>query len=260
MHVAADAPPHVFEDRFGLKLLAPGPRWRARPDMKQRAMSRLRASIVARARFIEDLVIEQARLGVGQYVILGAGLDTFAQRRPRVAERLMLFEIDRPDTQSWKRRRLADLGIGVAPWLKFVGVDFEGGESWWERLLQAGFDPGRPTVVASAGVSMYLARGTNAETLRRLGGLAAGSTLAMTFHVPIGLVDPGERPFRRSLEKPGSPFINSYRPAEMLALIREAGFRAARHVSAAELHQLYFAGRPDGLRPSSIEDLVVAIT
>jgi O-methyltransferase involved in polyketide biosynthesis len=83
MHVRVDPPPHVLEDEIGLRLPGPDDDWRRRPDMDPHFTSRFRAAIVARARFIEDLVVEQARHGVSQYVILGAGLDTFAQSRPR---------------------------------------------------------------------------------------------------------------------------------------------------------------------------------
>jgi O-methyltransferase involved in polyketide biosynthesis len=94
LHVEVDPPPHVLEDQIGLKLLAPGKAWRRRGDMDPQFTRPFRASIVARARFIEDLVVEQAGLGIGQYVILGAGLDSFAQRRPEVAARLTMFEVE----------------------------------------------------------------------------------------------------------------------------------------------------------------------
>src|SRR4051812_9340464 len=87
LHALIDACPHVIEDEVGLLLAAPGPGWRDRPDMDPQGTRQFRASIVARARFIEDLVIERANRGVDQYVILGAGLDTFAQRRPEIASR-----------------------------------------------------------------------------------------------------------------------------------------------------------------------------
>ncbi len=106
MHVQVDPPPHVLEDEIGLRLAAPDEGWRRRPDMDPHATSHFRASIVARARFIEDLVVEQASDGVGQYVILGAGLDTFAQRRPEIASRLFVFEVEQPGPQAWKRQRL----------------------------------------------------------------------------------------------------------------------------------------------------------
>jgi len=153
LHVEVDALPHVFEDEVGIRLVAPEEGWRNRPDMSPFTRP-FRASIVARARFIEDLVLEQAALGVGQYVILGAGLDTFAQRRPEMASRLIVFEIDRPGPQAWKRQRLLDLGLGIPAFLRLVPVDFEAGYVWWERLAASGFDSGRPAIVASSGVSM----------------------------------------------------------------------------------------------------------
>src|SRR6202007_2103570 len=103
---------HVFEDEVGLKLAAPEDGWRERPDMSPFTRP-FRASILARARFIEDLVQEQAGRGVGQYVLLGAGLDTFAQRRPELAARMTVFEIDQPGPQAWKRGRLIELGLGI---------------------------------------------------------------------------------------------------------------------------------------------------
>jgi methyltransferase (TIGR00027 family) len=252
----------VFEDEVGLKLAAPDEDWRGRPDMSPFTRP-FRASIVARARFIEDLVVEQIGRGVGQYVILGAGLDTFAQRRPELASRMRVFEIDRPGPQAWKRRRLIDLGFGVPPFLRFVPVDFESGEAWWERLAVSGFDAGQPAVVASAGVSMYLTGEAIRATLRQVAALAPGSTLVMSFMLPIELTDPEIRPAveraAAGARANGTPFISFFTPSEMLALARDAGFKEARHVSAAMLAQRYFAGRADGLRPpDNSEELLVA--
>jgi methyltransferase (TIGR00027 family) len=264
LHVEVDSPPHVLEDMVGLKLAAPEEGWRSRPDMSLFTRP-FRASIVARARFIEDLVEEQAGLGIRQYVILGAGLDTFAQRRPKLAARLLVFEIDQPGPQTWKRQRLVDLGFGVPSFLRLVPVDFEAGEAWWVRLAAAGFDPGRPAVVASTGVSMYLTKEAIAATLRQVAALAPGSTLAMSFLLPIELADPEVRPgIERAVagaRASGTPFISFFTPAEMMALAREAGFREVQHVSAAALAQRYFAGRTDGLRPpNNSEELLVATT
>jgi methyltransferase (TIGR00027 family) len=264
MHVQVDAPPHVLKDEIGLQLAAPDDGWRDRPDMHPAGTSPFRAAIVARARFIEDLVVEQAGLGVAQYVILGAGLDTFAQRRPEVAGRLLVFEVDQPGPQAWKRQRLIDLGFGIPAWLRLVPVDFEAGASWWEQLTVSGFDPGQPAVVVSTGVTMYLTKEANAVTLREIAGLAAGSTLAMTFLLPAELLDDPDRAGFRMAESgaraAGTPFISFYTPDEMLALAREAGFRDAKHVSGTWLAERYFADRTDGLRPSSGEDLLVAST
>jgi methyltransferase (TIGR00027 family) len=264
LHLEADAPPHVLEDTVGLQLAAPDEGWRSRPDMSPFTRA-FRASIVGRARFIEDLVETQAAAGVGQYVILGAGLDTFAQRRPELASRLVVFEIDRPGPQQWKRRRLVDLGLGVPPFLRFVPVDFEAGDAWWDRLAAAGFDSGRPAVVASTGVSMYLTRDAILATLRHVAALAPGSTLVMSFLLPVEMAEPEARPgIERAIEgarASGTPFVSFFRPEEMLALAREAGFKAVEHVSAAMITARYFAGRTDGLRPpNNSEELLVATT
>jgi methyltransferase (TIGR00027 family) len=265
MHLEVDPPPHVFEDDMGLRLAAPDKGWRRRGDMDPKGTSSFRASIVARARFIEDLVAAQAGQGVGQYVILGAGLDTFAQRRPELASRLRVFEIDRPGPQAWKRQRLIELGFGVPEWLRLVPVDFEAGQSWRERLAAAGFDAGTPAVVASTGVSMYLTREANVATLREVARFAGGSTFAMTFLLPLELSDPAVRPglerATRGARTSGTPFISFFTPTEMLTLAREAGFQEAQHVSAETLTERYFAGRTDGLRPpNNSEELLVAGT
>jgi methyltransferase (TIGR00027 family) len=264
MHVQVDPPPHVLEDEVGLQLAAPGDGWRARPDMDPAGTRGFRAAIVARARFIEDLVVEQAGRDVTQYVILGAGLDTFAQRRPRIAARLRVFEVDQPGPQAWKRRRLIELGYGIPDWLQLVPVDFEASGSWWQQLAAAGFDTGQPAVVASTGVAMYLTKDATAATLRQLAGLAPGSTLAMTFLLPTELLDAADRSGLQASEKgaraSGTPFISFYTPQEMLALARQAGFKGARHVSGSSLADRYFADRTDGLRPSTGEDFVVATT
>ncbi|MFF7598422.1 class I SAM-dependent methyltransferase [Streptomyces mirabilis] len=264
MHVRVDSPPHVIEDEIGLRLAAPDEGWPLRPDMDPRGTSGFRAAIVARARFIEDLVAEQAGHGVAQYVVLGAGLDTFAQRRPEIAARLRVFEIDQPGTQAWKRRRLIELGYGIPDWLRLVPVDFEAGADWWEQLSYADFDPGRPTVVACTGVTMYLTKDATAATLRRLALLAPGSTLAMTFMLPAELVDDADRPALEATKPQaraaGTPFISFYAPQEMLALARDAGFKDVHHVSGSVLAARYFADRTDGLRPSSGEDLLLATT
>ena len=262
LHVEVDAPPHVLEDEIGLALVAPDEGWRSRPDMDPQSTSRFRASIVVRARFVEDLVVEQADKGVSQYVILGAGLDTFAQRRPEITSSLRVFEVDQAGPQAWKRRRLAELGFRVPEWLRFVPVNFEAGDAWWEQLVAAGFDANRTAVVASMGVSMYLTREAIMDTLRQVAALAPGSTLAMTFIPPLDLAEPEDRPGRETSEQgaraSGTPFISFFTPAEMLALAREAGFRDVQHLSAATLTERYFSGRADGLGGS--EEMLVART
>jgi methyltransferase (TIGR00027 family) len=264
LHLEVDAPPPVLADWIGLDLVAPEDGWRDRPDMDPQFTAGFRASIVARARCIEDVVEQAAEGGGVQYVILGAGLDTFAQRRTDLAGRVRVFEVDQPGTQAWKRRRLDELGYAVPDWLHFVPSDFEVEGGWHKALLAGGFDPARPAVVASTGVSMYLTKEATAATLREIAGLAPGTTLVMSFLLPIELLANEDRPgleiAQRGAAAAGTPFRSFFTADEIVALAREAGFAGARHVSSAEVNARYFTGRPDGLHLPTGEDLLVATT
>jgi methyltransferase (TIGR00027 family) len=197
-------------------------------------------------------------------VVLGAGLDTFAQRRADLGGQVRVFEVDQPGTQEWKRKRLAELGYDVPGWLRFAPSNFEGG-SWWADLLAAGFNPALPAIVASTGVSMYLTKEANAATLRQLPeSLAPGSTLAMSFLLPLELVAAEDQEgliiSQRGAAASGTPFLSFFTPAQMMELARSAGFREVRHVSSADQNARYFAARSDGLRSSTGEDLLIATT
>lgn len=260
LHLLVDPPPHVTADELALKLAAPDAGWRGRPDMDPEGTRPFRASIVGRARFIEDVVLDRAREGVDQYVLLGAGLDTFAQRAH--VPGLRVFEIDRPGPQTWKRARLEELGL---PLPVLVPVDFEAGAQWPAQLAAAGFDPKRPAVIASAGVSMYLTAEANEATLRDIARFVPGSTFVMSFLLPPELNEAAAREgverARQGARASGTPFISFFTPAQILELARSAGFRTVQHVSAADITARYFAGRSDGLRPPlGAEELLVAST
>jgi methyltransferase (TIGR00027 family) len=263
LHVQIDPKPHILTDEIGLKLIAED-NWRSRPDMNPEFSKGMRASIVGRARFIEDIVEKQSDQSVTQYVILGAGLDTFAQRRPEIASRLQVFEVDQPGPQAWKQKRLAEIGFVVPEWLHFVPVDFEVGESWWDQLLVAGFDIRKPAVIVSTGVSMYLSKEANLATFHQMAKLAPGSTFAMTFMLALDLLDPEERSslefVMKKAREAGTPFLSLFLPPEILAMAKEAGFKNSQYVSGNDIYQLYFAKRSDGLRAGSAEGFLVAMT
>jgi O-methyltransferase involved in polyketide biosynthesis len=145
-----------------------------------------------------------------------------------------------------------------------VPIDFEAGESWLEHLDQAGFQRRKPSIVSSMGVAMYLTQEAIAATLRQAATLAPGSTFVMSFMLPFDLADPEERPgiegAARGAAANGTPFISFFAPGEILELARTTGFKEVKHVSASDLADRYFAGRADGLRPSSGEHLLVATT
>lgn len=258
LHVRVDAPPHLIDDEIGLALVAPDDGWEQRPDMHPQGTAPYRIGVVARTRLVEDLLTEA---GIGQYVLLGAGLDTCIQRHPELAGRVQVFEVDQAGPQAWKRRRLDEIGLGVPDHLHLVGVDFERDGDWWARLLDAGFDPDAPAIVSSSGVSMYLTAEANDATLRQLARLAPGSTVAMSFLVPFDLVDPAERPgmegAARGAEASGTPWLSFYRPEEMIALALDAGFVDATTRSTVDIAARL---RPEGPAASTGEHLLLART
>ncbi len=259
LHVQIDSKPYIIEDEIGLKLINPPNDWQQRPDMK--FTKRLRASVIARARFIEDLIIEQSKQGVNQYVILGAGLDTFAQRRPDIASKLQIYEIDQADTLYWKQQKLSEIGYSIPNYLHFVPVDFET-SSWWNQLLKLGFDINKPAVVTCTGVSLYLTKDTISATLNHISTLALGSKLAMSFYLPMELLDAEDKPMQEIAEKgareAGTPMVSFFTPNELLTLANKAGFKETTTISTKDIELLYFADRTDNLLPASGEVFLLA--
>ncbi len=254
-----DAEPYIIKDEIGLKLIDPPAGWKEQPDMKY--TKRLRASVAARARFIEDLIIEESKKGISQYVILGTGLDTFAQRNPDTASRLQIFEIDRPDTLTWKQKRLTELGFGISDHLHFVPVNFET-SFWWEELLKSGFDTKKPAIAACTGVSLYLTKEANISLLKQFASLKSGSTLAMSFYLTIELLNEEDKAMQEIAQKgareAGTPMISFFSPGEILTMTRGVGFREAKIISTKDIEQLYFKNRTDNLVPATGEIFLVA--
>ncbi len=263
LHVQVDAAPHVLVDEVGLKLIDPKEGWQQRPDMHVEFTKRLRASMVGRSRLMEDLIIDNCENGITQCVMLGAGLDTFAQRRPDIASGLQLFEIDQPGTQTWKQQRLQELGYGLPKGLHFVSVNFEI-SSWWEELLKAGFDIRLPAVVTCTGVTLYLTKEAISDTLKQLTALALGSTLAMSFYLPVELMDEEDKFLQQISEKgareSGTPFVSFFAPDEVVRLAHHAGFKNATIISTKDLEQRYFRERTDHLLPASGEVFLLVST
>ena len=261
LHVQSDPSPPILDDRIGLELADPEDGWEGRPDMDLHFTRRVRLSIAARARFVEDLMINQYIMGVEQYVILGAGLDTFAQRNSDLASKLKIFEIDKQETQIWKQNRLRDTGYGVPQWLRFVPVDFEK-ENWIEKLIESGFDRKKPSVISCTGVSLYLTHEGNLSTLRQVSELSPGSTLAYTYLIPKDLVEDEDRELLeisiRGAERSGTPFRSFFRPEEILDLAKQAGFQSAQTISKKDIVDSYFKERADGLDSASGEEILIA--
>ena len=259
LHIVADAKPHILEDEIGLQLINPPDDWQQRSDMK--FTKRLRASVVARSRFIEDLIVEQSKQGISQYVVLGAGLDTFAQRRQDIASKLQIYEIDQTNTLKWKQHRLIELGFGVPEFLHFVPVDFEI-SSWWVQLLKSGFNTRKPSVISCTGVSLYLTKDAITSTLNYISTLAPGSKLAMSFYLPLDLLNDEDKPLQELAEKgareSGTPMLSFFTPEEIVALADKAGFKKVKTISTKDMEKYYFKNRSDNLLPASGEIFLLA--
>jgi methyltransferase (TIGR00027 family) len=257
LHVLIDEPPHVLDDTLGLRIAgADDDDWRKRPDMDPERTRSSRSSIVARARAAEDMVTTS---GARQYVILGAGLDTFAQRDQGTVR---VFEVDAPAAQAWKRERLDELGLLDPRRPRLVPVDFEAGESWLGKVVASGLDPAIPTVVSMLGVTMYLTQEAISATLRAAASLAAASVMVFSYSRPVEMAPPEIRPVledaARGAAGSGHPWLSLLAPGEAASLARDAGFAGVRVVTSADLHDRYFADRHDGLSPVGGEDLVIA--
>jgi methyltransferase (TIGR00027 family) len=228
---------------------------RADPFVLNDPLSRgLRASLVVRSRLAEDELARSVAAGVRQYVLLGAGLDTFAYRNVHRTLGLQVFEVDHPATQAWKQQCLRDAAIEVPETTTFVPVDFEQ-STLSDGLTQARFRLDQPACVAWLGVSVYLTREAVLDTLRFVASLPAGSSVTFDYVVPASLLNPVEQALRAHLEQQiteqGEPWVSYFEPAELQATLRQLGFQAVRDFGAEELNARYLARRKDGLRTGS---------
>jgi methyltransferase (TIGR00027 family) len=261
---AGGPPPYVISDRLAWDLAGVDG-----AEMLEALRARLsEAQLVSfsrwtsvRARFVEDLVEAALAAGVDQYVILGAGLDSFAYRRRDLLASLSVFEVDHPASQSWKRRRLSSLQIDPPAGLSFVPVDFEQ-ETFEQVLLQAGFDQGRRAVVSWIGVTMYLTLEAIEQTLAALAGLATGSRIAITYDLPAAALTGLQLEVRDSLaalvSDLGEPFLTTFERDEAEALLHRTGFRDVIHFGPTDAVRNYFGG--DGSFPVGGSQRLLAAT
>ncbi len=250
-HQLADPPP-VLDDPIGLRLVGSG---YAR-DL-DRAMERVardfRAFMAARSRYVEDRLAEAVGRGVDQYVVLGAGLDTFAYRNPFPS--LRVFEVDFPATQEWKRDLLHEAGIAVPESLTFVALDFEH-RSLAEGLVGAGFHDARSAYFGWMGVVPYLTLEAFRATLRDVARLPKGTAVTFDFVFPPETFSPKRRViFDRLAERvsaAGEPFQLFFTDAQLGVELAELGFRRMELADTDRLNELYFQNRADGLRLSPV--------
>jgi len=224
---------------------------------------RLRASIIARSRFIEDIAKEQIEKGVKQYVLLGAGLDSFAQRNTAISSYVDIYEIDQHDTLTWKGEKLIENGYKIPGNLHFVPVDFEI-SSWWDELLNKGFNVEQRAFVSCIGVTLYLTKEAITDTLKKMTLLAPGSTIAMAFYLPLELLEEEDKPLMEMSIKgaaaSGTPFVSFFSVEEIIKLARKVGLKEIQTISTKDMTEKYFKNRTDNLLPASGEFFLVAKT
>lgn len=253
-HQLFDKAPLVLHDPIAVPIIGPEHAEQLRRDPRaQRRMIAMagRAMMVSRSRFAEEELARAVQRGVKQYVVLGAGLDTFAYRNPFPAGSLHVFEVDHPATQAWKRQKLTDAQILVPANVTFVAVDFEH-DTLGNGLLAAGFDPREPAFFSWLGVTMYLTPEAITATLRFIASLPRGGGVALDYSLPSSELNWIERLIRRHFAKKvarmGEPFRTHFTPADMRDLFMRCGFHHISDIGAAEINARYFTGRADGLR------------
>jgi methyltransferase (TIGR00027 family) len=244
--------PRVFDDPLALRIFgADAVRWLGHNLERYRAAGSraMRAFLVMRSRYAEDQLALAVSRGVRQYVVLGAGLDTFACRNPH--PRLRVFEVDHPSTQGWKRSRLAEQSIAMPRSLTFAPVDFESG-TLAAGLEAAGFRADQPAFFSWLGVVIYLSKPAVAETLRYIAARPAGSQVVFDFAPPAESISEYERGSRAvsaaRVARSGEPWINYYDPAPFADELRASGFASAHYAGTGEMNARYFGGRADGFR------------
>jgi methyltransferase (TIGR00027 family) len=218
----------------------------------------VRGGLTARSRYAEDRFLQG---DAAQYVVLGAGLDSFAWRRPDVLRRASVFEVDHPLTQAWKHDRVAALHLPTAEGPTFVPCDFEH-ENLHQVLESAGFDWATPATFSWIAVSMYLTVPAIEETLRTIAAGAVDTEIVLSYAPPRAGLDELSQAFFDIMvplaESRGEPIQSFFEESEIEDLVRRCGLEVVDHPSHAELNERYLTGRADGLRTYMCERMLTA--
>ncbi len=282
LHRVVDAPPPILDDPVAAALVGADVLARAAADparLRAPGPAAVRAHVVTRGRFAEDRLRAAAARGVAQYVVLGAGLDTFAYRRPAWAAGVRVLEVDHPASQRDKRARLAAAGVAEPGHVAYAALDLEavvaaapdgadvGGappprpDALLDALAGHGLRRDAPAFVAWLGVAMYLSADAVAATFRALARLPRGSEVAFTFAPPPPPgVAPGDWPSpAHRAATAGEPWRAFHTPAELEALLGACGYAGVHFLTPDEAAARYFRGRADGL-PAPRDVTVAAAT
>lgn len=258
--------PIIFKDPLALQILGP----QAEADIRQDPFQSndfparsIRAAVVVRSKLAEDGLEHFVRSGVKQYVVLGAGLDTFAFRNTHLKEGLHVFEVDHPSTQDWKRARLKEASIKVPDSMTFVAIDFEN-STLAEGLQRAGFRADQPAYFSWLGVTLYLSWEAIFETLKFVASLPKGSGIVFDYGVLPSLLNPIEHAvvdyLSSLIAELGEPWKTSLDPVAIQKELQSIGFHSIEDFGPLELNARYLARRKDGLQTGGIFRLICAKT
>jgi methyltransferase (TIGR00027 family) len=266
IHQTLDDKPRILDDPISPRLIdTQTDFYKSRLELLERlpelTRMRLKATFVMRSRYAEDCLAEDFHNGVRQYVLLGAGLDTFAYRQPSWAKSLQIFEVDHPATQRWKRRQLADANIPMPGNVALVPVDFEK-ISLATALAQAGADLRGTTFFSMLGVTQYLTEIAFDQTLRFVLSMPSGSEFVLSFVASDAVLPPDDvalvKAFAAQFGAIGEPWLLRFLPRQLVTKLSDMGFSRVFHLTAEEATERYFQNRSDGLTASILEQMIRA--
>jgi methyltransferase (TIGR00027 family) len=250
-HLLIGSDPKIFRDELALPLCDMSAE--AVIAMAARTPAASAASCVLRSRFTEER-LARASHRLDQYLLLGAGADSYALRMGDRLGHLTVFEVDEPVFLAWKQQRIAQMGLAIPEKLRFVPCDFET-SSLSEALATSDFDADKPCFISWLGVTQYLTVDATKETLRWAGSLPTGSEIILTFlderSRSEGLVE--------SMAEQGIHSLTHFTPQAMTKILREACFSQIEHLTSEDANFRYFRNRSDGLRAPGVQRLVSAI-
>jgi methyltransferase (TIGR00027 family) len=255
LHQTLDAEPKILNDPIAERLVDPSSDFykvylQGLEKMPAALRLRRRGNAVMRSRYAEDCLYEALGRGVRQYVIMGAGLDTFGYRQPFWATSLRIFEVDHPATQQWKRSKLAAAGIQIPKNVVLAPINFEE-VSLKQGLAASGFDLSLPTIFSWLGVTMYLSEEAIDRTLKFVVTMPPSSEIVLDFWVPNELIAPEQAPAVATgltqVAQQGEPFVTRFAPEEVAEKLKATGFSSVIHLSPQAAYDRYFVRRLDGL-------------
>jgi methyltransferase (TIGR00027 family) len=238
-------------------------RFKDKASILQWVMNRFIEPItLARSRYVEDSLEEAIKQGVEQYVILGAGLDTFAFRKKELLKKIDVFEVDHPDTQNYKLNRIKDLGWNISPALHFIPVDFSR-EYLSKNILKTSFDPNKKTLYSWVGVTYYLTRAEITNVLQDISSISCkGSIIIFDYADKFSNSDETPAQSRKIIglfNRNGESIKTGYDYCELFDEMRKLGFEIHEHISTDDIEELYYSNRTDNLHALENINYVLAV-